>query len=63
MQNILAYVSKCNNLKQGNHKKMECLSKYYVECLEYASKNNNNNNNVCDIFILESTNLKLTQIK
>lgn len=60
----LELISKCNN----ENGKIECLSRYYIECLEYTSKNNVSliRKSDCEIFVVESLriiNEEMTQHK
>ena len=55
--NFRAQISNCNQ-ETRHRNKIECLSKYYVQCLEYVDKSKNKQitNKICDIFVSESTN-------
>lgn len=54
--NVLQNVSTCNKEKNESNK-IECLSKFYVKCLEYVDKRNSKEitNSFCDIFVTETS--------
>jgi hypothetical protein len=60
---VLQKVSICKEETIYNNR-IECLSKFYVQCLEYVDKTNKKqvNNSLCDIFITESSKKKQDQI-
>lgn len=57
--NILQKISICKE-ETTDSGRTECLSKFYVQCLEYVDKTNKKHvtNHFCDIFVTESSKKK-----